>query len=175
MANAPSHVSDPEYDALSVAADVETDVADAFNVALHAGVGSPSAPAAKNNVIVNVDPVNVPLRVPLLLRWQELHDPSLGSTAFVFTVPETLPPFCVSCHETVAGPCESVAMPDQLPLRSAAADVVGGGDGTVAGADGVAEEPQLPDTTAATHSEATSVSGCMETPRPASPFRFIRV
>jgi len=58
-------------------------------VAVQAGVGSPSAPAAKNIVSVIALPDIVPVNVPLLLRWHDPHDPSAGLTACVFTVPVT--------------------------------------------------------------------------------------
>src|SRR5262249_56666707 len=100
-------------------------------VAVQAGVGSPSTPAAKNIIIFTVPPETVPVNVPLLLRWQDPHDPSAGSTACVFTVPTTESPDCVSANVTRVAPCESIPMPAHVPVK--AATVVGGGGTVVAG------------------------------------------
>jgi len=143
-----------------------------LSVALHAGVGSPSAPAAKNIVTVSAVPLTVPVTLPLLLRWHELHDPSLGFVAVVRTVPDTAAPLWVSCQATTVGPCESLAVPDQLPVRSMAAGAEGDSDGGATGV-GLAGDPQLYAATA--ERTLTSRSTFMRTPRPASPLRCIRV
>lgn len=64
--NGPSQVSAPEYSPLTVRS--AASVALPVSVALHAGVGSPSTPAAKNICSVSLDPAIVPVTVPLLLR-----------------------------------------------------------------------------------------------------------
>src|SRR5262252_3865947 len=84
-------------------------------VALQMGVGSPSAPALNCSVIVSMLPDTVPVNVPLLLRWQELQDPSFGSGALVRTVPLTVLPLCVIVQSTTVTPCESVLVPFHEP------------------------------------------------------------
>src|SRR5262245_65165366 len=89
-------------------------------VALQIGVGSPFTPAANFIVIVSVDPEIVPVNVPLLFRWHALHDPSVGSGAFVLTVPESSLPDSVTVQSTTVVPCESTLVPDHVPARSSA-------------------------------------------------------
>ena len=64
--NGPSHESAPEYAAVSVS--VATREAVPVSVAVHAGVGSPVPPAAKNIVNVSVVPDIVHEKVPVLFR-----------------------------------------------------------------------------------------------------------
>jgi len=64
--NSPSHVSEPEYVPVIIP-DVALEALP-VSVALHAGVGSPEAPAANAIVSVIVVPDSVPVTVPLLLR-----------------------------------------------------------------------------------------------------------
>ena len=66
FANWPSHVSAPVYVPVIIPA-VALD-AEPLSVALHAGVGSPDAPAANDIVSVIAVPAIVPVIVPLLLR-----------------------------------------------------------------------------------------------------------
>jgi len=66
LTNGPSQVSEPEYDAVMLLP--ATSEADPVSVALHSGVGSPFAPAAKNIEIVSVVSAIVPVNVPRLLR-----------------------------------------------------------------------------------------------------------
>jgi len=112
-------------------------------VALHAGVGSPSTPAAKNIVSVSVEPAIVPVTDPRLLRWQELHDPSSGLIACVVTVPDTVAPLRVSDQATVVAPCESDAVPSHVPSNAVAGGAGGGATGAGDGAtgDGVLRPP----------------------------------
>jgi hypothetical protein len=67
-----------------------------------------------------------------------LHEPSVGLTASVATVPDTLVPVCVRVQETVVAPWESTAVPPQKPVTSGGSTGAAGGvvvDGTVGGAD----------------------------------------
>ena len=66
--NGPSHVSAPEYSPVSVLSLSPVLDAVPVTVALHAGVGSPLPPAAKNIVNVSFVPEIVPDTTPLLFR-----------------------------------------------------------------------------------------------------------
>jgi hypothetical protein len=130
-AKAPSHESAPVY----AVARVPSARLEALPVTVceQIGVGSPEAPAAKNIVTLIVVPETVPENVPVLLRWQELHEPSVGSTACVATVPETVFPVWVSPQVTVVTPFESTPVPFHVPVRFAGADAAGGvADGATA-------------------------------------------
>ncbi len=66
LVNGPSHVSAPEYSPASAPSPVLDAVP--VTVALHAGVGRPLPPAAKNIVNVSFVPEIVPDTAPLLFR-----------------------------------------------------------------------------------------------------------
>ena len=83
-----SHESTPEY--ATVILSDETFAAVPVSIARQAGVWS-LPPMGKNIVIERVVPSIVPENVPVLVRWQELHEP-VESTACIATVPDRVEP-----------------------------------------------------------------------------------
>ena len=87
-------------------------------------------------------------------------------------------PVCVNCHATIVGPCESLAVPDQLPVKSIVTGA-GAGAGVCTGAGGdevgeVVDEPQL-DAATTMAARPRSRGICIGHTSPCIPDAFIRV